>query len=195
METVRLNWSPESIFPRNTSIDFQVSITMHRLNQNGEWDLLYTFASNSANDGQESLVIPNNLDSNFDVVPIAFQVSASVNPITGVQSETLYTKLVTSGLSAGRWSSQYYYINPLVLRETGFHLCQSWYEGEPAGTGTGLLEKSAPCPPRESQASSLNSGMMKVDYTSFFGRNLSARQWLNTFHRDASSCYTEKLQR
>ena len=189
--TVELQWNPLSVFPRNSSSDFQVTISMHRLNlENGEWELMHTFTSNSPNDGQESVTIPRNLDRNIEILPVVFQVAASVNPVSTVQSGTLYTRLVMSGQKAGRWSSQYYYVNPLVATQTSYYLCQSWYENEPDNTGSQLLEMNTPCPPQEAQARAPNSGLVELDYTSFYGNSLYRGQWLRTFHQDVSTCFT-----
>ena len=189
--TIDLQWDQLSIFPRSSSDDFHVTISMHGLNlENGRWELIHIFTPNSPNDGQESVVIPSDLDRNIEILPVVFQVSASVNPGSTVQSGTLYTELVMSGQKAGRWSSQYYYVNPLVANRTGYHLCQSWYESESENVGTQLLEGAMPCPPQVAQARAPNSGLMEIDYTSFYGSGGYKMQWLRSFHQDASACFT-----
>ena len=193
MDKVDIYWSPASIFPKTNSSNFQVAIDMYGLNlQNGEWELIHTFDSNSANDGQEMVLIPGDLDHNLEILPVAFRVSASVNPARMVQSGTLYTKLVVSGQQAGRWSSQFYYVNPLVANQTGYHLCQSWYEAEPRNVGAQLIKESTPCPPREIQARAPNSGMVEISYTSFFGNSSYRMQWLRSFHQEASTCFSTR---
>ena len=189
--TIDLQWDPRTIFSHNSSSDYLVTISMYGLNlENGEWESVHTFMSNFSNDGQESVEIPNDLDPNIEILPVVFQVSASINPVSAVQSGTLYAQLVETGQKAGRWSSQYYYINPSVTDRTGFYLCQSWYKGEPEDIGTQLLEGTMPCPPQEAQARALNSGLVEIDYASFYGNSQYRMQWLRTFHKDASTCYT-----
>lgn len=165
---------------------------MYTLNlENGDLELIHRFTSNSPNDGQESVVIPSDLESlrNVKILPVLFLVSASVNPVSTAQSGTQYTNLVLSGQKAGRWSSQYYYINPSVTNRTAYHDCQAWYEGESENLRMQLLEESMPCPPREEQARAPNSGLAEINYTSFYGNSLYRMQWLNTFHQDASTCF------
>lgn len=194
-DTIELQWSPESIFPRNSSSEFQVNISMYGLNlQTGEWELMHTFVSNSDNDGLEIVRIPRDLNKSLEILPVTFQVAASNNSLSTVSSGTLYTKLVRAGQNAGRWSSQYYYFNPVVATRTSYHLCQSWYEEE-AEDGSLLLDDLSPCPPQESQARAINSGLMEIDYTSFFGSTSYRRQWMESFHPGASACFTGKLQR
>ena len=192
--TVELEWNPLSIFPGSSSSDWRVTISMYCLNlenENQGWELLHIFSPNSPNDGQESVIIPNDLDRNIEILPIVFQISASVNPVGTVQSGTLYTELVMSGQKAGLWTAQYYYINPLVANRTGYYLCQSWYESESRSTATQLLvEATMPCPPQEAQARAPNSGLMEIDYTSFYGNSGYRTQWLRTFHRDAATCFS-----
>ena len=192
--TVELEWNPLSIFPGSSSSDWQVTISMYGLNlenENQGWELLHIFSPNSPNDGQESIVIPNDLDRNIEILPIVFEVSASVDPGGSVQSGTLYTELVRSGQKAGLWTAQYYYINPLVANRTGYYLCQSWYESESQSTAPQLLvEATMPCPPQEAQARAPNSGLMEIDYTSFYGNSGYRTQWLRTFHQDAATCFS-----
>ena len=189
--TIELQWDHRTIFPRNSSSDFHVTINMYGLNlENGEWESVHTFTSNSPNDGRESIVIPSDLGRNIEILPVVFQISASINPVSTVQSGTLYTQLVMTGQRAGRWSSQYYYINPLVANRTGYYLCQSWYENESVDIGMQLLEGTTPCPPLEAQARAPNSGLVAIDYTSFYGNSHYRMQWLKTFHQDARTCFT-----
>ena len=192
--TVELEWNPLSIFPESSSSDWRITISMYGLNlenENQTWELLHIFSPDSQNDRQESVVIPNDLDRNIEILPVAFQVSASVNPDGTVQSGTLYNKLVISGQKAGLWTAQYYYINPLVANRTGYYLCQLWYESNSQGTVTQLLvEATMPCPPQEAQARAPNSGLMEIDYTSFYGNSPYMRQWLRTFHQDAATCFS-----
>ena len=190
-DTIQLEWFPGSIFPRNLPSEFQVNISMYGLNlEKGEWELIRTFLSDSDNDGQEFVIIPEDLNSCLEILPV---VSASSSTI---RSGTLPTKLIESGQSAGRWSSQYYYINPIVATRTSYHLCESWYMEEAEGaTGALFSDDLSPCPPQESQARIINSRLIEIDYTSFFGSTMYRRQWLRTFHPGASTCFTGKLQR
>ena len=185
--TIKLEWNPLSIFPGSSSSDLQVTISMYSLNLENEnvgWELLHIFSPNSQNDGQESVVIPSDWDRNIEILSVVFQVSASINPGNMVQSGTLYTELVVSGQKAGLWTAQYYYINPLVVNRTGYYLCQSWYESESRSTTTQfLVEATTPCPPQEAQARAPNSGLMEIDYTSFYGNSGYRTQWLRTFIR------------
>ena len=190
--TAQIQWNPNTIFPNVDSSLYSVDIVLNELDPaSNQWNERALLLGNTPNDGEETIRITDPPVSAVDLSPIAIQVSVNVMSLNTSQTNAQYLRLV-SRLRVGRWTSQFYYIQPIVAMRVSRQLCGAWFSAESSEIGRALTEASVACPPRRDQAVLPNSGLNEVQLSSFFGNTMYQTQWLGYFHPRASSCFRQR---
>lgn len=185
----RLQWNPDMVFPALQANEYNVDISLYRLNIDTEqWNHVLVFATETGNDGEEEISFQGiSIDGN--TAPIAVFVSVTLSDDGTIQSQ-----LKPHEQRPGVWSAEFYFATPAVLESKCSKLCLGWYRSEPNSIGNEILSSVSPCPRTEQQASQLcNSGVIEEDYVSVYGNNLYAEQRMKFFHPDATTCYKQPL--
>ena len=96
----------------------------------------------------------------------------------------------------GKWSAQFYYLvpSPSASSNSYYHMCQEWYYSQSKDIAQTLLDNSITCPPNKKQADIQNSGLKELRMTSYYGNSAYHSQWLEFFHPDAESCFTQRVK-
>ena len=194
--TIELSWDAAAIFPALNATDYTVDIQLYEFDVTTQtWKERGTLATNTENDGMEALTVSTTtIATSRQVAPIALLVFVSHSPSSVSGAHPVQQQVITARLKAGKWTAPLYYTSQQFVFRSRFY-CESWFLGEPAGTGESLLASVAPipCPPNLDQARLPGSGVQQERYSSFYGNIRYNTQWLNYFHPEAAACFRERV--
>ena len=210
--TVRVQWSPKSIFPMETADAYTVDIDLLELNtKTGEWHELMMLGSDIPNSGLAEVRVPDvQEEDTFEdsLSPVVVRVglsSASTNGsgITkrGVVSDVL-KRLGRFALKTIK-NAPVRYLKKLARQAVQRALCELWSKLEPSNIGDDIVNRLPPCPRRLRDVRAQNSGFKEERLSSiigvvgqiqdYFGTTVIDDQFRQFFHPGTDSCFRQRV--
>ena len=172
--TVKVRWSPVSIFPMELPDTYTVDIDMLEMNlDTGVWSELYSLASNLPNTGFTDVHIPKVEErQRFEesVLPVVVRVSLSNSSITENgrkrnAASALFRRLGRFALKTIR-NAPVRYLRKLARQAIQRGLCEGWNFIQPRNIGNDILNRLPPCPTRIRDIQIPNSGFTEEKLSS-----------------------------
>ena len=153
--SLRIRWSPESIFPYVIldSNTYNVHIELFELNvSTRNWTMIFRLSSNIENNGSAEVTIPklSQLESEDPISPVVIGVGLS---FTAPRSTILET-LMQHDLRTLKYTP----IRYLAKNSLNRSACENWSLSQPKNIGDEIKRRLPPCPTRMSVVEAPNSG-------------------------------------
>ena len=205
--SVRIQWSPESIFPTDIhgSDMYNVDIELYQMNMDTrKWEMIQCLSSNIENSGSAEVTIPNLSEQTLGVntpIPedhVSLVVIAVGLSFTAPRS-TILEKLVRLGLRTLKYAPIRYLVKNALKRVA----CEIWSLTQPENIGDEIKRRLPPCPTRMSVVEAPNSGFReeRLSSTVNFVGAIQNYPWKTViddafhtyFHPGTDKCFRQNL--
>ena len=166
--SVRIQWSPESIFPADihSSDMYNVDIELYQMNMDTrKWEMIQCLSSNIENSGSAEVTIPNlseqSLGGTISDNPVSLVV-IGVGLSSAALRSTILEKLVRLGLRTFKYAPIRYLVKNALKRIA----CEIWSLTQPENIGDEIKRRLPPCPTRMSVIEAPNSGFREEKLSS-----------------------------
>ena len=162
--TVRVQWSPVSIFPMQPPNTYTVDIELLEMNNTGTWNNSTPLVSNIPNTGFTDVPIPSveirdTLEEAISLVVVRVSLSSSAN------NSDILRRLGRFALKTAR-NAPVRYLKKLRRLSIQHGLCQAWSALQPSGIGQNILSQLPACPQRIRDILAPNSGFTEQLFSS-----------------------------
>ena len=212
--SVRVQWSPESIFPMESQDSYTVDIDLLELStRTRRWQKLKTLAFNVPNTGVANVPIAEVEEEDrlrLSYSPVIVRVGLS-NASTNETETTIQRRSISGVFRAiGRAAlkivknSPVRYLKKLARQAVQRLLCEAWSALQPQDTGNMVMSRLPPCPRRIRDIRAPNSGFTEERLSSvvpvvgrvqdFFGATIIDDGFRNYFHPGTTNCFRQRVR-
>ena len=190
---MEISWDNDSLLPQSLIEEQDVNVTVNIQlaeidTETGGTKIITTLASDVANTGQYSAVIPSDYNYNgisAAVIQITIANVQSSNPSQSTRFRRFSFSEIFNEIK-GRTvvrSAQIYlsFFSSSELRDR----CDEWYRSEPDNIGDEINERLPPCPPTQNR-------MNDLARDNIFESEDLGNTFREFFHPGTSSCYRQK---